>query len=87
MNADGLAFHSTIISGRGQYVLPQARAHKNGLQYRSSFQSYNLIGLTVTRSQTSLGVKARWRTNLDQSDYSFDISCGIHHNGRMARDP
>ena len=24
MNADGIAFHSTIISGRGQYVLPQA---------------------------------------------------------------
>ena len=29
------------------------------LQYRSSFQSSNLIGRTVTRSQTSLGVKAR----------------------------
>ena len=31
------------------------------LQYRSSFQSSNLIGRTVTRSQTSLGVKARIR--------------------------
>ena len=38
-------------------------AHKTGesLQYRSSFQSSNLIGRTVTRSQTSLGVKARFR--------------------------
>ena len=24
MNVDGIAFHSTMISGRGQYVLPQA---------------------------------------------------------------
>ena len=24
MNADGIAFHSMIISGRGQHVLPQA---------------------------------------------------------------
>ena len=31
------------------------------LQYRSSFQRSNLIGRTVTRSQTSLGVKARFR--------------------------
>ena len=31
------------------------------LQYRSSFQSSNLIGRAVTRSQTSLGVRARFR--------------------------
>ena len=32
-----------------------------GLQYRSSFQSSTLIGWPVTRSQTSLGVRARVR--------------------------
>ena len=31
------------------------------LQYRSSFQSSTLIGRAVTRSQTSLGVRARFR--------------------------
>ena len=55
-----------------------------GLQYRSSFQSSTLIGRAVTRSQTTLGVRARFRlgfragydvfrmyavyTNFDQSD-------------------
>ena len=36
-------------------------AYVRWLQYRSSFQSSNLIGRTVTRSQTSLGIKARIR--------------------------
>ena len=31
------------------------------IQYRSSFQSSTLIGRAVTRSQTSLGVRARFR--------------------------
>ena len=31
------------------------------LQYRSSFQSSTLIGRAVTRSQTSLDVRARFR--------------------------
>ena len=31
------------------------------LQYRSSFQSSTLIGRAVTRSQTLLGVRARFR--------------------------
>ena len=31
------------------------------LQYRSSFQSSTLIGQAVTRSQTLLGVRARFR--------------------------
>ena len=31
------------------------------LQFRSSFQSSNLIGRAVTRPQTSLGVKASFR--------------------------
>ena len=31
------------------------------LQFRSSFQSSTLIGRAVTRSQTSLGVRARFR--------------------------
>ena len=35
--------------------------HRNMLQYRSSFQSSTLIGRAVTRSQTSLGVRARFR--------------------------
>ena len=46
---------SRQIKARGK---PGNEATVN-LQYRSSFQSSNLIGRTVTRSQTSLGVKAR----------------------------
>ena len=38
------------------------------LQYRSSFQSSTLIGRAVTRSQTSLGVRARFR-DLSRSDF------------------
>ena len=34
------------------------------IQYRSSFQSSTLIGRAVTRSQTSLGVRARFRSGL-----------------------
>ena len=37
------------------------KVHGNTLQYRSSFQSSTLIGRAVTRSQTSLGVRARVR--------------------------
>ena len=33
----------------------------SSLQYQSSFQSSTLIGRAVTRSQTSLGVRARVR--------------------------
>ena len=36
----------------------------HALQHRSSFQSSNLIGRTVTRSQTSLGVKGTGRIRL-----------------------
>ena len=35
------------------------------LQYRSSFQSLTLIGRAVTRSQTLLGVRARFRAGYD----------------------
>ena len=34
---------------------------ENLLQYQSSFQSSTLIGLAATRSQTSLGIRARFR--------------------------
>ena len=36
----------------------------SSLQYGSSFQSSILIGRAVTRSQTSLGVRARFRLGL-----------------------
>ena len=39
----------------------KAQKHACFLQYRSSFQSSTLIGRAVTRSQTSLGVRARFR--------------------------
>ena len=35
------------------------------LQYRSSFQSSTLIGRAVTRSQASLGIRARFRAGYD----------------------
>ena len=37
------------------------KIHGNMLQYRSSFQNFTLIGRAVTCSQTSLGVRARFR--------------------------
>ena len=48
------------------YALTSAHAHIGlnrlaALQYQSSFQSSTLIGRAVTRSQTSLGVRARFR--------------------------
>ena len=46
------------------------------LQYRSSFQSSNLIGRAVTRSQTSLGVKARFRLEF-RAGYD-DFECTLY---------
>ena len=47
--------------GGGKYTYPSLAEHELALQYRSSFQSSNLIGQAVTRSQTLLGVRARFR--------------------------
>ena len=41
--------------------LHESTKHACFLQYQSSFQSSTLIGQAVTRSQTSLGVRARFR--------------------------
>ena len=42
------------------------------LQYRSSFQSSTLIGRAVTRSQTSLGDRARVRLGLGLGTMYFE---------------
>ena len=46
------------LGWRGIVSFPDRQA---SLQYQSSFQSSTLIGRAVTRSQTSLGVRARFR--------------------------
>ena len=53
--------YQNLTSGRTGEAACVLAVDCANLQYRSSFQSSNLIGRAVTRSQTSLGVKARFR--------------------------
>ena len=57
LDNEGLINYSVGVTLVGTFSKLPAY-HQMCLQYRSSFQSSTLIGRAVTRSQTSLGVRA-----------------------------